>query len=88
MFSIDKDGIRKVINQRVTTVKPKFAKFTTPITTPKVILKSELDESTTAPPESVIDVITYEPEDYYDPDLWPEIEQKLNRNFTQYFDMT
>lgn len=66
MFEIEKDGLRKVVNQKVTTADPKYAKFTTPITT----IKEEFQISTTLSPKFQVDVLRFDPEDYYDPALW------------------
>ena len=75
MFKFDRDGLRKVTNQKVTTQNPEYSGFTTPITTQRQFYSST--QKPPIPPELFVDVIEFDPEDYYDPDLWPELEKYI-----------
>ena len=72
MFKLDKHALRKVTNQKVTSPNPDHSGFTTAITTEKqVYMKTEKELN----PSEFVDVIKFDPEDYYDPDLWDELEK-------------
>ena len=73
MFDVDRDALRKVINQKVTSPDPTFAQLTTPIITTKDSFTT--GQTTSISPNLFVDVIKYDKEDYYDPSLWPELEK-------------
>lgn len=73
MFSVDKDSERKVINQKTTLANPEYADLTTAIVT--TLGADEEDKTSTIAPGFFVDVIKYDKEDYYDPELWPELEK-------------
>ena len=75
MFKFDRDGLRKVTNQKVTTQNPEYSGFTTPITTQKQLYSTT--QKSPIPPELFVDVIKFDEFDYYDPALWPELEKYI-----------
>ena len=71
MYNIERDGLRKVINQRVTTPNPRYP-TPTPISPTTVYTTAKTEP---VPDAQLIDVIQFDPEDEYDPTLIEELNR-------------